>query len=299
MRAVTVSEALAAACRPSRSTTSFPGSWINANFDVWIGAEEDNKAWAQLLRARATYDARHRRPGGAAAAGVRRTADRRGQRLVLVVRAGARFRQPRRVRPALSQPSGERLPLSESDAARGAVAADSASRRAGSPRRALRRRSGRDRWRGDLVLRVAGRRASTASTSGRVDARQEVSGAAKCMFGSDGANLFLRLDFHPGHEQELAGMEARITVQSLNGAGEKPVSIRFAGGARRGATARRMRVSADSGGADSRVWVGIAENAGVRFQFSIWQGGLPIDAVPQQGWLDLPPRTRRKSDSRS
>ena len=23
----------------------FPGSWINANFDVWIGAEEDNQAW--------------------------------------------------------------------------------------------------------------------------------------------------------------------------------------------------------------------------------------------------------------
>jgi alpha-amylase/alpha-mannosidase (GH57 family) len=35
----------------------FPGSWINANFDVWIGAEEDNQAWTQLLRARQTYDA--------------------------------------------------------------------------------------------------------------------------------------------------------------------------------------------------------------------------------------------------
>ena len=55
--AVTVSEALRAACRPSRWTTSFPGSWINANFDVWIGAEEDNQAWTQLLRARETFDA--------------------------------------------------------------------------------------------------------------------------------------------------------------------------------------------------------------------------------------------------
>ena len=35
----------------------FPGSWINANFDVWIGAEEDNQAWTQLLRARQTFDA--------------------------------------------------------------------------------------------------------------------------------------------------------------------------------------------------------------------------------------------------
>src|SRR5207253_6388667 len=28
-----------------------------ANFDVWIGADEDNRAWTQLLRARQTYDA--------------------------------------------------------------------------------------------------------------------------------------------------------------------------------------------------------------------------------------------------
>src|SRR5262249_52525276 len=34
----------------------FPGSWINANFNVWIGADEDNRAWNQLLRARQAYD---------------------------------------------------------------------------------------------------------------------------------------------------------------------------------------------------------------------------------------------------
>ena len=34
----------------------FPGSWINANFDVWIGAEEDNLAWEYLLRARRAFD---------------------------------------------------------------------------------------------------------------------------------------------------------------------------------------------------------------------------------------------------
>jgi len=30
----------------------FPGSWINHNYSVWIGHEEDNKAWDLLLRAR-------------------------------------------------------------------------------------------------------------------------------------------------------------------------------------------------------------------------------------------------------
>ncbi len=34
----------------------FPGSWIDSNFDVWIGAEEDNLAWEHLSRARAKFD---------------------------------------------------------------------------------------------------------------------------------------------------------------------------------------------------------------------------------------------------
>jgi len=34
----------------------FPGSWINANFDIWIGAEEDNQSWERLLEARQFYD---------------------------------------------------------------------------------------------------------------------------------------------------------------------------------------------------------------------------------------------------
>jgi hypothetical protein len=33
-----------------------PGSWINANFDIWIGAEEDNLAWKYLLRAHQKFD---------------------------------------------------------------------------------------------------------------------------------------------------------------------------------------------------------------------------------------------------
>jgi alpha-amylase/alpha-mannosidase (GH57 family) len=33
-----------------------PGSWINANFNVWIGAPEDNKSWDYLRQARDFYD---------------------------------------------------------------------------------------------------------------------------------------------------------------------------------------------------------------------------------------------------
>jgi alpha-amylase/alpha-mannosidase (GH57 family) len=53
--ALTVSEALDAD-EPRTLDHIFPGSWINANFDVWIGAQEDNRAWEYLLRARQKYD---------------------------------------------------------------------------------------------------------------------------------------------------------------------------------------------------------------------------------------------------
>ena len=56
MEAITVQEAFQK-MPPEALLNIFPGSWINANFDVWIGAEEDNKAWRLLLDARRAYDA--------------------------------------------------------------------------------------------------------------------------------------------------------------------------------------------------------------------------------------------------
>src|SRR5260370_5510360 len=54
MTAVTVSEAIQKV-ESAHLDHIFPGSWINANFDIWIGAEEDNVAWNYLLKARQTY----------------------------------------------------------------------------------------------------------------------------------------------------------------------------------------------------------------------------------------------------
>ncbi|MBI1983347.1 MAG: glycoside hydrolase [Acidobacteria bacterium] len=51
LQAVTASEALAVG-NAGKLTHVVPGSWINANFDVWIGAGEDNKAWDLLAEAR-------------------------------------------------------------------------------------------------------------------------------------------------------------------------------------------------------------------------------------------------------
>lgn len=54
-RALTASEALAAAGPIPVTGEIFPGSWINANFDVWIGHNEDVAAWELLWDAREVY----------------------------------------------------------------------------------------------------------------------------------------------------------------------------------------------------------------------------------------------------
>src|ERR1700680_5106105 len=54
-RALTASESIAAARDVPTTGGIFPASWINANFDVWIGHSEDVAAWELLWDAREAY----------------------------------------------------------------------------------------------------------------------------------------------------------------------------------------------------------------------------------------------------
>jgi alpha-amylase/alpha-mannosidase (GH57 family) len=56
IESVTVSEAIERHKNPAPLKSLVPGSWINANFNVWIGAPEDNKAWDYLFHARNFYE---------------------------------------------------------------------------------------------------------------------------------------------------------------------------------------------------------------------------------------------------
>src|SRR5262249_17842307 len=55
VEAVTMSEAIARHRDKNELTSLVPGSWIHANFNVWIGAPEDNRAWDYLYHAREFY----------------------------------------------------------------------------------------------------------------------------------------------------------------------------------------------------------------------------------------------------
>ena len=55
LRTVTVGDG----CRNARAELKgiFPGSWIDANFYIWIGHRDDHRAWSQLAEARGLLDA--------------------------------------------------------------------------------------------------------------------------------------------------------------------------------------------------------------------------------------------------
>src|SRR5277367_2347066 len=54
-RALTATETIAAAKDVPSTNGIFPASWINANFDVWIGNQEDVSAWELLWDAREAF----------------------------------------------------------------------------------------------------------------------------------------------------------------------------------------------------------------------------------------------------
>ena len=285
MEAITVGEALRR--MPADPLDHiFPASWINCNFDVWIGAEEDNQAWTQLLRARQTFDE--------SAENVEAEARRLAFEELLIAEGsdwcwwyGPEHDSPNRPefdqlfrghlanvyrflnlsppeelsRPILKvmvpatviEPTGPIAPVIDGET------------------------TSYFEWLGAGVYRVDER-------SGAMHGKKFL--VREAQFGTDGANLYLRLDFRPGAESELAGMEVRMNFEP-----GKPVTLAFAnGGARVTETTApdvacafahilEVKVPLDS--------LGVHDGAGVRFQCSLWQGGLPVDAVPPQGWIEM------------
>src|SRR3954447_3385736 len=250
MRAVTVSEALKLQ-PPERLDRIFPGSWINANFDVWIGAEEDNKAWAQLLRARETFES-----ATTVAEEQRRLAY---EELLIAEGSGwcwwygpehdsanrIEFDQLYRSHLAnvyrflnLTPPEELSRPILRVTVEEVSV----------EPLGAIAPTIDGEvtsyfEWIGAGTYRVDER---SGSMHGKKFLVREV------QFGSDGSNLFVRLDFHPGHEQEMAFLEARFRVQATGGP-EQTLSLKVG-----------------SGGGDGRVECALGR---------IYEARIPFDAV--------------------
>jgi len=93
-------------------------------------------------------------------------------------------------------------------------------------------------------------------------------------------------------------MEARVTMQSLDGAQPSYIALRLSAGV---LEANELKLASPGKEphpvecAFGRIFearfslaaIGVASGGGLRFQLSLWQDGLPVDAVPQQGWLEM------------
>jgi alpha-amylase/alpha-mannosidase (GH57 family) len=274
MHAVTVSEALRL-MPPEPLDRIFPGSWINANFDVWIGAEEDNNAWKQLLRARATYDSTDGVPE-----------DRRKlafEELLIAEGSdwcwwyGPEHDSPNR--PEFDQLFRDHLAnvyrflnLAPPEELSRPILRTTASEVRVDPTGPIRATIDGEvtsffEWLGAGVCKLDDR--SGAMHSGRGVVRE-------VHYGGDGESLFVRVDMQD--EIDVSGLEARITVDGAEplhrcvrlhegGAeGEEPIECAFR-------KVLEIRVP-DTG-------------ANPRFQISLWRDGLPVDVAPRSGWLQV------------
>src|ERR1035441_9462700 len=213
LRAVTASEAFRLMA-PEPLDHIFPGSWINANFDIWIGAEEDNQAWTQLLRARATYDA---------TTGVPEEGRRMAYEELLIAEGSDWCWWYGPEHDSANRPEFDQLYRSHlANVYRflNITPPEELSR----PILRMSTPDVRVAPTGPIHPTIDGEVTSYFDWMGaglyRVDERSGSMHGKKflvseVLFGSDGQNLYVRVDFRPGTEPELTGMEARITLQSL------------------------------------------------------------------------------------
>jgi hypothetical protein len=289
--ALTVSEAL------ERFDTEpleriFPGSWINANFDVWIGAEEDNRAWECLLAARRAYDQVLASPQGAALGEERRNL---ALEELLIAEGSDWCWWYGPEHSSENRPEFDRLfrdHLSNVYRALRLPPPEELSR----PILKIAVKEFHDPPRSRIQPVIDGEVTSFFEWLGagvyRVDSRSgAMHGRSRLVrelhYGHDGSNLYLRLDFEPVTPESLEGVEVRVNSEA--GAGTAGV-VEFRidqGGA----------VTASPKTAEGRYRknlemripfevIAIERGATIKLRVSLWQNGLPIDSLPAQGHLE-------------
>jgi alpha-amylase/alpha-mannosidase (GH57 family) len=294
--ALTVTEALAR-MEPQVIDHVFPGSWINANFDVWIGADEDNTAWEYLLRARQAYERAVTTDGLADEA----------KRLAfeeLMIAEGSDWcwwygpEHESGNRPEFDQLF--RVHLANVYRLLQITPPDELSR----PILRLPAKEFHEAPTGPIRPTIDGEVTSYFEWLGagayRVDARSGAMHGQQFLirelyYGSDGKNLYLRIDFQREALHPLTGMELRIQVRSsveASSAGSIALLLEES----RVVPVNSGHVSAATvEAAFDRILelrvplaaLSVATGQSLSFQLSLWQNGLPMDALPPQGWLEF------------
>ena len=287
MHAVTVSEAFD--LMPSDPLDHiFPGSWINANFDIWIGAEEDNRAWDFLLDARRAYDQRQD--------GVTEEQRKLAYEELLIAEGSdwcwwygpehdsahrEDFDQLFRSHIAnVYRALGQQPPADLSQPILRIYVNESHTEPSGPVSPAIDGLvTSYFEWLGAGVYKLGTR-------SGAMHGKRFL--VKDLHYGASDESLFLRVEFLPDTEDLLADLDVRLSVIAT-GTVQHTATVRIHAGQ---ATVR------EGGGRITCAFKQILEigfpavKPGVpleslRFHVSFWHGGLPIESVPAQGWLSV------------
>jgi alpha-amylase/alpha-mannosidase (GH57 family) len=285
MTALTVTEALGR-IEPDPIDHIFPGSWINANFDVWIGAEEDNQAWECLLAAREAFDA---------AQGLTDENRRLALEELLIAEGsdwcwwyGPEHDSPERpdfdrlyrshlanVYRALGQNPPENLsrPILK-------VAAEEFRQ---TPSGFIHPVIDGDvtsyfEWLGAGLYRADPR-------SGAMHGRQLL--VRELYYGTDGKAVFLRFDFDTRPEDMAGGVELHLRFVTKAGTAPVTAVVRLDGGAK--VDSPEITVALHQLLEVEVPFHAIGAEPGVALQFavSMWRGGLPLGTLPYEGWLHV------------
>ena len=247
----------------------FPGSWIGANFDVWIGAEEDNQAWNLLLRAREAYEAGKDNVSPAAKAMAFEE--------ILIAQGSdwcwwygpehdsanrVEFDQLFRGHLANVYKSLELQPPEElSRTLLHLTVTDLHDKPTGRIKPTIDGMvSSYFEWLGSGNYRLEER-------SGAMHSQRNI--IQSLSYGTDGQHLFLRLDFH--ELPVAASLELHLKTESVE------LEI----------TSSRFCLERILEAAFPLRELGVQPGDPVRFQLSVWKEKLPVAAVPQQGWLEM------------
>ena len=268
IEAVTVSEAMGA--NPAHDIGHiFPGSWINANFDVWIGAEEDNLAWQMLLRAREAYETGKDK--------VSKEARELAFEELMIAEGSdwcwwygpehdsanrVEFDQLFRGHLANAYKSLEINPPEElSRTILHMSVTDSHDKPTGRIKPTIDGAvSSYFEWLGAGNYRLEDRSGAMHSQRGMI---QSLS------YGTDMQNLFLRIDFHDLPVAKSLELHLKTGTVEVH------------------LTSQRFCLDRILEAAISLRELGVQPGEKLRFQLSVWKDHLPVAAIPQLGWLEM------------
>ncbi len=305
LTAVTASEALRVT-EQGTLTHVVPGSWINANFDIWIGAEEDNRAWDLVSDARDFFAQQFGKPATAGRSGVPAEQQKLAEQELWIAEGSdwcwwygpehstandeefdllfrkhlsniyhmlassppdelaVAIKRPR-VRAVEVPPTGRIDPRVDGEV------------------------TNYFEWLGAGVYSPDYRSASMHGGGRYIEA---------LYYGSSDRALFLRLDLNEAFRKLHPEFELRVNVDGeeprrLHAAIEQGRLARaefwHAEGAQPVATDDRMQVALE------RVFelrldfdlLGLSNPDKAQFQVSLWVNGLPVQAIPHEGWLTI------------